>query len=49
MMPTQERPAGDLWLVLGVALIIAGSLMLHGYFDRSGRSRPWVTKLLPGA
>lgn len=33
----------------GIAALVVGSLLLHDAFEARGRSRPWVTKLLPGA
>jgi len=48
--PDDDTPGiGPLGLVLGCVLIIAGSLLLHAYFEASGRNRPWLVKLLPGA
>lgn len=48
--PDDSAPGiGPLGLVLGAVLIIAGSLLLHAYFEASGRSRPWLVKFLPGA
>lgn len=33
----------------GVALLVAGSWLLHEGYEGSGRRRPWLTKWLPGA
>jgi hypothetical protein len=33
----------------GVALLTVGSLLLHDAFEGRGKSRPWLTKFLPGA
>jgi hypothetical protein len=33
----------------GVAAIVVGSLLLHDAYEGRGKSRPWVTRLLPGA
>lgn len=42
MSPEQKR-------LVGALAIIAGSWLLHEGFEGSGRSRPWLIKLLPGA
>lgn len=36
-------------LLLGLALTVAGSLLLYDAFENRGRTRPWALKLLPGA
>lgn len=36
-------------LVGGIALVVAGSWLLHAAYEGSGKSRPWGLKLLPGA
>lgn len=33
----------------GIGAIVTGSFLLHLAYERSGRSRPWGLKLLPGA
>lgn len=39
---------GPEYLVLGVILAVVAAWMLYVYFDKSGRSRPFWTKFLPG-
>lgn len=39
----------SLEIAVGVAALVAGSLLLHDAFEGRGKSRPWATKLLPGA
>jgi hypothetical protein len=47
-LPDEDNPAGDHFLVLGAILLVAGAFMLHCYFDRSGRDKPFVAKILSG-
>lgn len=47
-LPDEDHPAGPEYLALGVVAIVLGAFMLHLYFDRSGRSKPFAYKLLPG-
>lgn len=34
--------------LLGVACVVAGSLLLYDAYEARGRTKPWVAKLLPG-
>ena len=33
---------------LGIALTVAGSWLLYEAYELRGRSRPWISRLLPG-
>lgn len=33
---------------LGIALTVAGSWLLYEAYEARGRSRPWLSRLLPG-
>jgi hypothetical protein len=35
-------------VVVGAALIVAGSWLLHEGYEKAGRKRPFLTKFLPG-
>lgn len=35
-------------IVVGIALLTAGSWLLHEAYEGRGVSRPWATRLLPG-
>lgn len=48
LVPDEDHPAGKAYVVLGVAFLVIGAFLIHCYYDRSGRGRPFVTKLLPG-
>lgn len=39
----------DAALYGGILLLIGGSVLLYDAYEARGRSRPWFTKLLPGA
>ena len=47
-MPDKDSPAGHEYLVIGVVLLIIGSWLIHCYYEKSGRSRPFIAKALPG-
>lgn len=47
-MPSKDSPAGHEFLVLGVALVIVGAFLIHCYYDRSGRAKPFLLRFLPG-
>lgn len=36
-------------IVVGLALTVAGSLLLYDGFEGRGHQRPWITRLIPGA
>lgn len=36
-----------LWL--GIGFTVLGSLLIYDAYEGRGKSRPWVTRLIPGA
>ncbi len=50
MTPRRRPFVKDRSLALwgGVALLVAGSLLLHDAYEGRGVRRPWASRLLPG-